>query len=410
MRRLVSTLRADEPVPLAPAATLADLQALADRSTAMGLPVHLHLDGVDELPPSVAPSIHRVVGEAITNAQRHATGATAVDVRLRAVGRRAHGRGGRRRRRHPRGAVGARPATASPAWPSAPRRWAAGSRPAPSPAAAGASGPAFPSGGPRDAQPLRVVIADDQEMVRSGFRLILEANGIEVVGEAANGVEAVRLGRDLRPDVCLLDIRMPGLDGLEATRQLAGPGVADPIPVVVVTTFDLDDYVRTAIDNGASGFLLKDAGAALLVEAVRAAANGDALVSPSITVRFLAHFGGVRETPPQPPVTPLTEREEELLIEVAKGSTNAEIGADAAHLPEHREDPPREHPGQARRPEPRRGRRVGVADGPDARPPLISPVRRSGSSPTADAADPGRGGRSTGAFHRRAAPSRPPPA
>lgn len=149
------------------------------------------------------------------------------------------------------------------------------------------------------------MIADDQEMVRSGFRLILEANGIEVVGEATTGVEAVRLGRDLRPDVCLLDIRMPGPDGLEATRQLAGPGIEDPIPVVV-TTFDLDDYVRTAIDNGASGFLLKDAGAALLVKAVRAAANGDALVSPSITVRFLAHFGGVREMAPQPPVTPLT--------------------------------------------------------------------------------------------------------
>jgi len=178
---------------------------------------------------------------------------------------------------------------------------------------------------------LRVVIADDQEMVRSGFRLILEANGIEVVGEATTGVEAVRLGRDLRPDVCLRDIRMPGLDGLEATRQLAGPGIEDPIPVVVVTTFDLDDYVRTAIDNGPSGFLLKDAGAALLVEAVRAAANGDALVSPSTTVRFLAHFGGVREMPPQPPVTPLTERDEEPLVELAKGSTNAEIGA-ALHI------------------------------------------------------------------------------
>jgi DNA-binding NarL/FixJ family response regulator len=180
-------------------------------------------------------------------------------------------------------------------------------------------------------QPLRVVIADDQEMVRSGFRLILEANGIEVVGEAANGLEAVRLGRALRPDVCLLDIRMPELDGLEATRQLAGPGIEDPIAVVVVTTFDLDDYVRTAIDNGASGFLLTAAAAARRVGAVRAAAIGDALVSPSITVRFLAHFGGVRERAPQPPVTPLTEREEQLLVEVATGSTNAEIGA-ALHI------------------------------------------------------------------------------
>lgn len=176
--------------------------------------------------------------------------------------------------------------------------------------------------------PLRVVIADDQAMVRSGFRLILEANGIEVVGEATNGREAVEQAGRLRPDVCLLDIRMPELDGLAATRLLAGPDVVDPIPVVVVTTFDLDEYVRTAIANGASGFLLKDAGAALLVEAVRAAAVGDALVSPSITVRFLAHFGGVRAEPAQPPVTPLTEREEDVLLSLARGRTNAEIGAE----------------------------------------------------------------------------------
>lgn len=173
---------------------------------------------------------------------------------------------------------------------------------------------------------LRVVIADDQEMVRSGFRLILEANGIEVLAEATDGREAVELARRLRPDVCLLDIRMPNLDGLEATRLLAGPDVADPVAVVVVTTFDLDEYVRTAIANGASGFLLKDAGAALLVEAVRAAAAGDALVSPSVTVRFLEHFAGAGATPAQPAVTPLTEREEDVLVEVARGRTNAEIG------------------------------------------------------------------------------------
>jgi DNA-binding NarL/FixJ family response regulator len=169
------------------------------------------------------------------------------------------------------------------------------------------------------------VIADDQEMVRSGIRMILEAHGMDVVGEAGDGQTAVDMARRVRPDVCLLDIRMPVLDGLQATRLLAGPGVVDPIPVVVVTTFDLDEYVREAIRNGASGFLLKDAGPALLVEAVRAAASGDALVSPSVTVRFLRHFAG--ESPrPIDPAAPLTDREEDVVRALARGLTNAEIG------------------------------------------------------------------------------------
>ena len=175
---------------------------------------------------------------------------------------------------------------------------------------------------------LRVVIADDQEMVRSGFRMILEAQGVEVVGEAGDGETAVDLARSLRPDVCLLDIRMPVMDGLEATRLLAGPDVTDPIAVVVVTTFDMDDYVRTAIRNGASGFLLKDAGPALLLEAVRAAAAGDALVSPSITVRFLQHFADQDRTVPAQPSVALTDREEDVVRAIARGRTNAEIGAE----------------------------------------------------------------------------------
>jgi DNA-binding NarL/FixJ family response regulator len=176
--------------------------------------------------------------------------------------------------------------------------------------------------------PLRVVIADDQEIVRSGIRLILEAHGIDVVGEAGDGRQAVELARRLRPDVCLVDIRMPQLDGLEVTRMLAGRDVAEPIPVVVVTTFDHDEYVNTAIRNGASGFLLKDAGPALLVEAVRAAAAGDALVSPSITVRFLQHFSERSPAEPSPlePTVPLTEREEDIVRSLARGLTNAEIG------------------------------------------------------------------------------------
>lgn len=173
---------------------------------------------------------------------------------------------------------------------------------------------------------LRTVVADDQAMVRSGFRLILEASGIDVVGEAGDGRTAVELARRTRPDVCILDIRMPVLDGLEATRLLAGPDVADPIPVVVVTTFDLDEYVHAALQNGASGFLLKDAGPALLIEAVRAAAVGDALVSPSVTVRLLKHFAPRPAKAPPQPTVPLTEREEEVLVAVARGATNSEIG------------------------------------------------------------------------------------
>jgi len=174
---------------------------------------------------------------------------------------------------------------------------------------------------------LRVLIADDQPMVRSGLRLILESSGIDVVAEAVDGREAIDLAQRLRPDVCLVDIRMPGTDGLEVTRRLAGPDVAEPIPVVVVTTFDLDDYVRRAIGNGASGFLLKDAGPALLVEAVRAAAVGDALVSPSVMVRFLRHFSAEGGDEPDGDVE-LTAREEDLVRAVARGRTNAEISAE----------------------------------------------------------------------------------
>ena len=174
---------------------------------------------------------------------------------------------------------------------------------------------------------VRVLLADDQAMVRSGFRLILEGSGFDVVGEAGDGSTALEMARRLRPDVCLLDIQMPGLDGLEVTRLLAGPDVADPMAVVVVTTFDLDEYVLAALRNGATGFLLKDAGAALLVEAVRAAAVGDALVSPSVTVRFLSHFRSPSEAPRQPEI-PLTPREEDVLAATARGCTNSEIGAE----------------------------------------------------------------------------------
>jgi DNA-binding NarL/FixJ family response regulator len=180
---------------------------------------------------------------------------------------------------------------------------------------------------------IRVLVADDQAIIRTGLRIMLDAQpDIEVVGEAADGRQAVRLARDLRPDVCLFDIRMPLLDGLEATRLLAGPGVADPMVVVVITTFDLDEYVYGALRAGARGFLLKDAGPELLAQAVRSAADGEALIAPSVTVRLLRAFADVPAgQPAAQPISPVTAREEEVLLAVARGLTNTEI-ADALHI------------------------------------------------------------------------------
>src|SRR6185436_14250953 len=177
---------------------------------------------------------------------------------------------------------------------------------------------------------IRVLVADDQEIVRAGLTMILNAQpGIEVVAEAANGQRAVEIAQRLRPDVCLFDVRMPGVDGLEATRVLAGPDVADPLAVVVITTFDLDEYVYAALRAGARGFLLKDAGPVLLAQAVHAAAEGDALIAPSITARLLGAFAGAGPAgPPPQPVDPLTEREEQILGAVARGRSNAEIAAE----------------------------------------------------------------------------------
>lgn len=179
---------------------------------------------------------------------------------------------------------------------------------------------------------IRVLIADDQEMVRRGLRRILESQpDIEVVGEAADGVAALEAARTLRPDVALVDIRMPRMDGLEVTRRLAGTGPAgsgdDALPrvrVVVVTTFDLDEYVYPALRHGACGFLLKRSGPSLLVEAVRAAVAGDSLISPSITVRLLKHVTVARPAAPRA-LEALTERETEIAGQVAAGLTNADI-------------------------------------------------------------------------------------
>ncbi|GAA2771504.1 response regulator [Streptomyces showdoensis] len=175
---------------------------------------------------------------------------------------------------------------------------------------------------------IRVLIADDQVMVRQGFTVLLNAEpGIQVVGQAVDGADAVAKAAELAPDVVLMDIRMPGTGGLEATRILTAPADAT-VKVLVLTTFDLDEYVYEALRAGASGFLLKDASAEELAQAVRVVARGDALLAPNVTKRLIAEFARLNPVPRAPlmdRVGALTERETEVLTLIAQGLSNAEI-------------------------------------------------------------------------------------
>ncbi len=174
---------------------------------------------------------------------------------------------------------------------------------------------------------IKVLLADDQALVRAGFRALLDAqDDIEVVGEASDGDEAVALARRHRPDVVLMDIRMPGTDGLAATRTISGDDRLAAVRIVILTTFELDEYVFEAIRAGASGFLVKDTEPVELLRAVRAVAAGDALLSPGVTRRLIAEFATRTRSPrPAPALDALTEREREVMGLVAEGLTNDEI-------------------------------------------------------------------------------------
>lgn len=172
-----------------------------------------------------------------------------------------------------------------------------------------------------------VLIADDQELVRAGFQALLDAqDGIEVVGSAADGSEAVQLARELKPDVILMDIRMPVLDGLAATREIAGDGTLDGVRIIILTTFELDEYVFDAIRAGAAGFLVKDTKPAELIAAVRVVAAGEALLSPSVTKRLISEFAARARVPPSSSaLEELTDREREVMALAAEGLTNEQI-------------------------------------------------------------------------------------
>ena len=235
-----------------------------------------------------------------------------------------------------------------------------------------------PVGLPGRPSPIRVLVADDQELVRAGFCVILEAaEGISVVGEASNGADAVAAVAAQRPDVVLMDIRMPGMDGLEATRLITGGGPEAGPKVVMLTTFDLDDYVYEALRSGASGFLLKDAPRSDLIAAVRAAAAGNGLLAPSVTRLLIEAFArrpAAAVTAPSR-LASLTAREKDILLLVARGRSNAEIARRSVRRRGDGQDPHRSPAGQAGAAGPGAGGDPGLRDraGGSRRPARLTP-------------------------------------
>ena len=277
----------------------------------------------EPLPADIDLSAFRIIQEAVTNVVRHAgTGQCRVVIDQQdgqlSIEVTDSGRGGSQR---------PGPATGSPACASAPRCSAATSRPARAPAAASASPPGCPLPAPAGPMTIQVILADDQPLIRAGLRMLIEQTpGIDVAGEAGTGAEAVQLARDTDPDVVVMDIRMPGMDGIEATQLItAGDARAR---VLVLTTFDDDDYVYGALRAGASGFLVKDMALEDILTAIRVVAAGDAIIAPGVTRRLIGQFAS-QPRPGRKPreLTGITDREREVLRLVGLGMSNAEIAA-----------------------------------------------------------------------------------
>ena len=324
LRAIVGVLRASQDTEFAPQPGVAEVEQLAtDRQARPCVEVTLFGE-FDDLSPAVSTAIYRLAEESITNADRHARHATQVTVDVTGVADQVRltidddgsAAGGRAPAGY--GLLGMRERASLlggtfHAGPAAERGWRVD-------ASCPERDATYDHQRPHRRRPAhRARRADDAARRPTRHR------------RRRRGRRRPRgspPGAPLRPDVCLFDIRMPLMDGIEATRRLAGPDVTDPLPIVVITTFDLDEYVHGALKAGARGFLLKDAGPALLTQAIHAAADGDALIAPSVTVRLLAAFAQAQTSPPRQPIEPLTAREEEVLVPVAQGRTNNEIASE----------------------------------------------------------------------------------